>query len=192
MDTEYWYYLSRVKYYYICLEGKVAASSYDAKYVETSCVLKHHVDELLVGVTMQILYCLHCTVLYCTVLYCTILYSLYFTVGGGDQADPTPEAAPTWLLHAGISPIKGEYQSWHRTLRRFVYSYSSLTPLKCITSNVSYDYLEPEAGSLLVPADADAGSGGSDDHVRLQEECSVLRWPACSLNTCIMWYCVYS
>ena len=56
----------------------MAASSHDAKYVETSCVLKHHVDELLVGVTKQTLYCtdqadpvLYCTVLCCTVLYCT-------------------------------------------------------------------------------------------------------------------------
>ena len=36
-------------------EGKESAKSYDAKYIETSCVLKHNVDELLVGVTKQIL-----------------------------------------------------------------------------------------------------------------------------------------
>ena len=53
----------------------MAASSHDAKYVETSCVLKHHVDELLVGVTKQILYCTVLTkkILYCTVLYCAVL-----------------------------------------------------------------------------------------------------------------------
>ena len=53
----------------------MAASSHDAKYVETSCVLKHHVDELLVGVTKQTLYCTVLTkqILYCTVLCCAVL-----------------------------------------------------------------------------------------------------------------------
>ena len=36
-------------------DGKEKAKSCDAKYVETSCVLKHNVDELLVGVTKQVL-----------------------------------------------------------------------------------------------------------------------------------------
>ena len=36
-------------------EGKDLATAYEAKYIETSCVLKHNVDELLVGVTKQIL-----------------------------------------------------------------------------------------------------------------------------------------
>ena len=36
-------------------DGKTKATSFDAKYIETSCVLKHNVDELLVGVTKQIL-----------------------------------------------------------------------------------------------------------------------------------------
>ena len=37
------------------VDGKTKATSFDAKYIETSCVLKHNVDELLVGVTKQIL-----------------------------------------------------------------------------------------------------------------------------------------
>ena len=36
-------------------EAKDLATSYEVKYIETSCVLKHNVDELLVGVTKQIL-----------------------------------------------------------------------------------------------------------------------------------------
>ena len=36
-------------------DGKEKAKSCDAKNVETSCVLKHNVDELLVGVTKQVL-----------------------------------------------------------------------------------------------------------------------------------------
>ena len=51
-------------------EGKELARSYEAKFIETSAGLKHNVDELLVGVLKQILYC---TVLYRTVLYCTVL-----------------------------------------------------------------------------------------------------------------------
>ena len=56
-------------------EGKELARSYEAKFIETSAGLKHNVDELLVGVIKQILYCtvLYCAVLYCTVLYCTVL-----------------------------------------------------------------------------------------------------------------------
>merc|ERR1712013_370050 len=36
-------------------EGKDLATSYDAKFIETSAGLKHNVDELLVGVLKQIL-----------------------------------------------------------------------------------------------------------------------------------------
>ena len=36
-------------------EGKSLASSYDAKFIETSAGLKHNVDELLVGVLKQIM-----------------------------------------------------------------------------------------------------------------------------------------
>ena len=36
-------------------EGRQLASSYDAKFIETSAGLKHNVDELLVGVLKQIL-----------------------------------------------------------------------------------------------------------------------------------------
>ena len=35
------------------LEGKDQATCFDAKFIETSTVLKHNVDELLVGVTKQ-------------------------------------------------------------------------------------------------------------------------------------------
>ena len=36
-------------------EGKNLACSYSAKFIETSAGLKHNVDELLVGITKQIL-----------------------------------------------------------------------------------------------------------------------------------------
>ena len=39
----------------IFLEGRDKATNFNAKYIETSCVLKHNVDELLVGVTKQML-----------------------------------------------------------------------------------------------------------------------------------------
>ena len=37
------------------IEGRDKATIFNAKYIETSCVLKHNVDELLVGVTKQML-----------------------------------------------------------------------------------------------------------------------------------------
>ncbi|XP_023932700.1 GTP-binding protein REM 1-like, partial [Lingula anatina] len=37
-----------------CGEGKLVATLYDAKYIETSAVLSYHVDELLVGILHQI------------------------------------------------------------------------------------------------------------------------------------------
>ena len=40
---------------FLVSEGKDLASSFDAKFIETSAGLKHNVDELLVGVLKQIL-----------------------------------------------------------------------------------------------------------------------------------------
>ena len=37
------------------LDGKDMAMAFDSKFIDTSCVLKHNVDELLVGLTKQIL-----------------------------------------------------------------------------------------------------------------------------------------
>ena len=36
-------------------DGKDMAMAFDSKFIDTSCVLKHNVDELLVGLTKQIL-----------------------------------------------------------------------------------------------------------------------------------------
>ena len=48
--------ISAVKFSYRPpLDGKDMAMAFDSKFIDTSCVLKHNVDELLVGLTKQIL-----------------------------------------------------------------------------------------------------------------------------------------
>ena len=42
-------------YHFLWSEGKDLATSFDAKFIETSAGLEHNVDELLVGVLKQIL-----------------------------------------------------------------------------------------------------------------------------------------
>ena len=136
------------------------------------------------------------SVLYRTILLCTVLYYallcfwtvLYCRWGwpsrscSGDSSSLTPPhralTTPGWALELAKNFAKVHWQFWNVSV--------------WLRSNVLYHDPESEAGPLLVPADADAGSGDSADNVRLQEERSVLRWPACSLSTCIMWYCVYS
>ena len=39
----------------LCLEGKDQATRFDIKFIETSAIKKHNMDELLVGVTKQML-----------------------------------------------------------------------------------------------------------------------------------------
>ena len=45
----------REDYRSLFLDGKDMAMAFDCKFIDTSCVLKHNVDELLVGVTKQVL-----------------------------------------------------------------------------------------------------------------------------------------
>ena len=39
----------------LCLDGKDQATRFDIKFIETSAIMKHNLDELLVGVTKQML-----------------------------------------------------------------------------------------------------------------------------------------
>jgi hypothetical protein len=39
----------------LCLDGKDQANRFDIKFIETSAIKKHNMDELLVGVTKQML-----------------------------------------------------------------------------------------------------------------------------------------
>ena len=45
----------REDYRSLFLDGKDMAMAFDCKFIDTSCVLKHNVDELLVGTAKQIL-----------------------------------------------------------------------------------------------------------------------------------------
>ena len=39
----------------LCLDGKDQATRFDIKFIETSAIMKHNMDELLFGVTNQML-----------------------------------------------------------------------------------------------------------------------------------------